>query len=169
MKQIQNLLFKKKEQAVANKLAKKIDAKYKEVKAEIAVGSKVKMKKNHQVGDVKEIRGKRAVVQIGLLPMSVELSDLVVVEEKLGTVKLFFFVSVFAIPNAAPAAAAPIIITLNPPVHGFTPVILLLKNPNTYKQISVIMTDIFNPCTNRLQKNKDLKEQVHQQYRTRQY
>ena len=40
------------------------------------------MKKNHQVGEVKEIRGKRAIVQIGLLPMNVELSDLIAVEEK---------------------------------------------------------------------------------------
>jgi len=87
IKSIQNLLFKKKEQVVVNKLAKKIDAKYKEVKAEVAVGAKVKMKKNHQVGEVKEIRGKRAVVQIGLLPMSVELNDLVVVEEKQVEVK----------------------------------------------------------------------------------
>jgi DNA mismatch repair protein MutS2 len=82
MKQIQNLLFKKKEQVITNKLAKKVDAKYKEINGEIVVGSKVKMKKSHQVGNVKEIRGKRAVVQIGLLPMSVELSDLVLVEEK---------------------------------------------------------------------------------------
>jgi DNA mismatch repair protein MutS2 len=80
MKQIQNLLFKKKEQVITNKLAKKVDAKYKEINGEIVVGSKVKMKKSHQVGNVKEIRGKRAVVQIGLLPMSVELSDLVLVD-----------------------------------------------------------------------------------------
>ncbi|HXL58336.1 MAG TPA: MutS2/Smr-associated SH3 domain-containing protein, partial [Chitinophagaceae bacterium] len=82
MKQIQNLLFRKKEQAVTNKLAKKIESKYREVNGKVVVGAKVKMKKSHQVGEVKEIRGKRAVVQIGLLPMSVELSDLVVVEEK---------------------------------------------------------------------------------------
>jgi len=31
---------------------------------------------------VMELRGKRAVVQIGLLPMQVELNDLVVVKEK---------------------------------------------------------------------------------------
>ena len=80
--QVQNLLFKKKDQAVTNKLAKKIESKYKEISADIIVGAKVKMKKNHQVGEVKEIRGKRAVVQIGMLPMSVDLSDLVVVEEK---------------------------------------------------------------------------------------
>ena len=40
------------------------------------------MKKNHQVGEVKEIRGKRAIVQIGMLPMNVELSDLVAVQDK---------------------------------------------------------------------------------------
>ena len=44
--------------------------------------SKVKMKKNYQVGEVKEIRGKRALVQIGLLPMNIDLNDLVAVEEK---------------------------------------------------------------------------------------
>ena len=82
VRNIHNLLFNKKEQVVNNKLAKKNDLKYTETKAEVGVGSKVKMKKNHQVGEVKEIRGKRAIVQIGLLPMNVELSDLVVVEEK---------------------------------------------------------------------------------------
>ena len=82
LKQIQNLLFRKKEQQVTNKLAKKIESKYNEVKADIVAGVKVMMKKNHQVGEVKEVRGKRAIVQIGLLPMSVELTDLVVVEEK---------------------------------------------------------------------------------------
>jgi DNA mismatch repair protein MutS2 len=82
IKQVQNLLFKKKEAAVNNKLAKKADSKYRETNTAITVGVKVKMKKNHQVGEVKEIRGKRAVVQIGLLPMSVDLSDLIAVEEK---------------------------------------------------------------------------------------
>ncbi|HVX50591.1 MAG TPA: MutS2/Smr-associated SH3 domain-containing protein [Chitinophagaceae bacterium] len=82
IKQVQNLLFKKKETAVNNKLAKKAEAKYRETNTAITVGVKVKMKKNHQVGEVKEIRGKRAVVQIGLLPMSVDLADLIAVEEK---------------------------------------------------------------------------------------
>ncbi len=81
-RQIQNLLFKKNDQTNNNKLAKKADKKYKEIDDEIKEGSKVKMKKNHQVGEVKEIRGKRAIVQIGLLPMNVELTDLVAVEEK---------------------------------------------------------------------------------------
>ncbi len=84
LKQMHNLLFKKKDQVVTNKLAKKVEGKYQEVPAEIVVGAKVKLKKNYQVGSVKEIRGKRAIVQVGLLPMSVDLSDLVVVEEKSG-------------------------------------------------------------------------------------
>ncbi|MBC8035107.1 MAG: DNA mismatch repair protein MutS, partial [Chitinophagaceae bacterium] len=80
--EIQNLLFKKNESQVVNKLQKKIDQKYAEVPEEISVGIKVKMKKNHQVGEVLEIRGKRAVVKIGLLPMQVDLKDLVAVKEK---------------------------------------------------------------------------------------
>ncbi len=79
---IHNLLFKKNEKSVVNKLQKKVDAKYNEVGGEVNVGDKVKMTKNHQVGEVIEIRGKRAVVKIGLLPMQVEMSDLVVVTEK---------------------------------------------------------------------------------------
>ena len=82
VKQMQHLLFKKKEQVVNNKLAKKVEGKYLEVKDEISIGARVKLKKNYQVGSVKEIRGKRAIVQVGSIPMSVELSDLVVVEEK---------------------------------------------------------------------------------------
>lgn len=81
-KQIQNLLFKKNEQSVNNKLAKKTDKKYKETDDEIREGMKVKMKKNHQVGEVKEIRGKRAIVQIGVLPMNVDIADLVAVQDK---------------------------------------------------------------------------------------
>ena len=81
VKNLQNLLFKSPEKIVVNKLAKKVDTKFKETKADIAIGSLVKLKKNYQVGEVKEIRGKRAIVQIGMLPMNVELVDLVVVEK----------------------------------------------------------------------------------------
>ncbi|HKG68364.1 MAG TPA: hypothetical protein VKA92_05815, partial [Segetibacter sp.] len=84
--QMHNLLFKKKDQVVTNKLARKVEGRYQEVSSDIVVGAKVKLKKNYQVGSVKEIRGKRAIVQVGLLPMSVELSDLVVVEEKGGEI-----------------------------------------------------------------------------------
>jgi len=82
MKQMQALLFKQKEKQVVEKARKKINSKYEEVGGEIVPGVKVLMKKNHQVGQVQEIRGKKAVVKIGILPMQVSLDDLVVVEEK---------------------------------------------------------------------------------------
>jgi DNA mismatch repair protein MutS2 len=81
VKNLQNLLFKQKETIVVNKLAKKVDKTYKELNQHIEVGSLVKLKKNYQVGEVKEIRGKRAIVQIGVLPMNVDLTDLIPVEK----------------------------------------------------------------------------------------
>lgn len=82
IKEIQHLLFNKKDKQVVNKLQKRVESQYNEVGGEVNVGDKVKMKKNHQVGEVLEIRGKRAVVKIGLLPMQVDLENLVVVKEK---------------------------------------------------------------------------------------
>jgi DNA mismatch repair protein MutS2 len=82
MKEMEALLFKKNENKAAGKMQKKIDSAFDEIDAEIKIGVKVKMKKNHQVGEVMELRGKRAVVKIGLLPMQVDLNDLVVVREK---------------------------------------------------------------------------------------
>ena len=79
VKNLQNLLFKQKETIVVNKLAKKVDKKYRELNTEIEPGSLVKLKKNYQVGEVKEIRGKRAIVQIGALPINVDLTDLIAV------------------------------------------------------------------------------------------
>ena len=81
-RQIGELLFHKNEKKVVNKLQKKIESKFNEVGGEIKAGDKVKMKKSHQVGEVIELRGKRAVVKVGLLPMQVDLKDLVVVAEK---------------------------------------------------------------------------------------
>lgn len=82
IRQMHELLIRKKDQLTTNKMVKKVEGRYNEISADIVVGAKVKLKKNYQVGSVKEIRGKRAIVQVGLLPMSVDLSDLVVVEEK---------------------------------------------------------------------------------------
>lgn len=76
------LLFNKPDQKAKNKMQKKIDAKYDEVSGEIKPGDKVKMKRNQQIGEVLELRGKRAVVKIGLLPMQIDISDLVIVKEK---------------------------------------------------------------------------------------
>jgi len=82
IRQINALLFKKNEQKAVNKMQKKIESKFDEVGGEIKTGDKVKMKLNHQVGEVLELRGKRAVVKVGLLPMQVDIKDLVVVKEK---------------------------------------------------------------------------------------
>lgn len=83
VKQINSILFPKNEKVVAGKMARKLQSKYLELNAEITVGAKVKFKKNHQVGEVLELRGKRAIVQIGVLPMNVDIVDLVVVKEKI--------------------------------------------------------------------------------------
>jgi len=82
IKEMEALLFKKNEQKTVSKMQKKIDSRFAEIGGDIKIGDKVKMKRNHQVGEVIELRGKRAVVKIGLLPMQVEMADLVVVKEK---------------------------------------------------------------------------------------
>jgi DNA mismatch repair protein MutS2 len=82
IKQMQTLLFKQKEKQVNEKVRKKFDAKYTEIGGSIEPGNKVMMKKNHQVGTVREIRGKKAIVQVGLIPITVDLSDLTVVQDK---------------------------------------------------------------------------------------
>jgi DNA mismatch repair protein MutS2 len=81
MKNLFNLLFKKNDSVVINKLAKKVDKEYKEVKKPIEIGTIVKLKKNYQVGEVTGFKGKRAIVQVGQLPMQIELEDLMVVEK----------------------------------------------------------------------------------------
>ena len=45
------------------------------------MGATVKLKKNYQVGEVLEIKGKRAIVKVGQLPMNIDLVDLLVVEK----------------------------------------------------------------------------------------
>jgi DNA mismatch repair protein MutS2 len=82
IRQMQTLLFKQKEQQANEKVKKKFDSKYAEIGGEAQVGDKVMMKKNHQVGIVKEIRAKKAVVQVGLVPITVGLADLIVVRDK---------------------------------------------------------------------------------------
>jgi len=79
---LRDLLFKKKEAIVINKMANKVNKQYREMQvAEIVPGSLVKLTRNFQVGTVKEVRGKRAIVQIGALPINVQLNELVRVEK----------------------------------------------------------------------------------------
>ncbi len=82
IKMIHALLFNQKEKTVTEKQNKKLNDKFEEIGGEINVGDKVKMKQNRQVGIVKEIRGKKALLQVGIMPMTVELADLVVVKDK---------------------------------------------------------------------------------------
>ena len=82
IKTINSLLFKQKEKQVTEKHQKKIDQKFEEVVGEIKVGNKVKMKTNRQVGIVKDIRSKKAIVQVGVIPITIDLSDLVLIKEK---------------------------------------------------------------------------------------
>src|SRR5664279_1453665 len=61
-KQMQALLFNQKEKPQSEKIKKKFDERYVEVDGEIKVGDTVKMKKNHQVGTVKELRGRNCLL-----------------------------------------------------------------------------------------------------------
>lgn len=87
IKNISALLFNKHEKKATGKIQKQVEAKFVELTGEIKVGAKVKMKKNHQVGQVIEIRGKKAVVKIGVLPMQVDINDLVLVKAKEESIK----------------------------------------------------------------------------------
>jgi DNA mismatch repair protein MutS2 len=82
IKLINALLFRQKEKFTATKQQKKIDEKFEETGKAVNRGDKVKMKSSRQVGVVKEIRGKKAIVQIGVMPITVNLTDLVAVREK---------------------------------------------------------------------------------------
>jgi DNA mismatch repair protein MutS2 len=82
MKEMAALLFKKNDQKTVSKKQKQLEEKYVELQGEISVGDKVKMKRNMQVGEVLEVRGKKAVVKIGLLPMQIDMANLVKIKEK---------------------------------------------------------------------------------------
>jgi len=82
MKHLKELLLRQHVKQKEEKVKKKISSKYEVVGGDIRIGQKVLMKKNHQVGEVREIKGKKAVIQLGMMPITVELGDLTVVEEK---------------------------------------------------------------------------------------
>ena len=82
LKQMHSLLFRQKEKQVSDKVRKKLDARYYETGVNPQAGDKVLMKQNNQVGQLVEIRGKKAIVQLGAIPLTVEYSDLISVKEK---------------------------------------------------------------------------------------
>jgi len=75
-------LLNQKEKEVKEKAKKKFDSRYIEIGGAPKIGDKAMMKQNRQVGIVKEIRGKKAIVQLGIIPITVELNDLIVVQDK---------------------------------------------------------------------------------------
>ncbi|WP_143307393.1 endonuclease MutS2 [Chitinophaga vietnamensis] len=85
MKQAEILLFRRREKQINEKLDKKVQDKFQEIGGEVQVGDQVKILSNRQVGRLLEIRDKRAIVQLGKIPINVKLSDLVVVQEKQAT------------------------------------------------------------------------------------
>jgi DNA mismatch repair protein MutS2 len=82
VKMIQALLFNQKEKMQAQTKNKKLNDKFIEIAGEVKIGDKVKMNQNRQVGIVKEIKGKKAVLQVGVIPITVNLSDLTIVRDK---------------------------------------------------------------------------------------
>ncbi|HRQ51256.1 MAG TPA: DNA mismatch repair protein MutS, partial [Agriterribacter sp.] len=82
MKQLHAMLFTQKEKQVKEKAKKRFDSKYIETGGEVKAGLKVRMLQNNQVGTVKEIRDKKAIVQLGVIPITIAVKNLVVVREK---------------------------------------------------------------------------------------
>jgi len=82
IKMMQALLFKQPEKQILQKKQKKIDNKYMETNEPVKEGDKVIMTANRQIGTVTNIRGKKAIVQVGSIPITVGIGDLVVVKEK---------------------------------------------------------------------------------------
>ncbi|TAD85719.1 MAG: DNA mismatch repair protein MutS, partial [Bacteroidetes bacterium] len=77
VKTIGALLFNQKEKPALVKADKKFDHRFIELAEPIAEGDTVKLVKNRQVGTVKALRGKKAIVQVGQLPITVDVADLV--------------------------------------------------------------------------------------------
>ncbi|HYC40119.1 MAG TPA: MutS2/Smr-associated SH3 domain-containing protein [Chitinophagaceae bacterium] len=82
IQEMEALLTNRPAKKTVSKAQKRIESQYFEVGGTVRPGDKVKVRKSHQVGEVLELRGKRAVVKIGVLPMQLDLNDLVVVREK---------------------------------------------------------------------------------------
>ncbi|MEY3542236.1 MAG: hypothetical protein RLZZ204_1048 [Bacteroidota bacterium] len=82
MKNLHALLFDQKEKQVKEKVKTKLDSKYREIGGIPKVGDLVLMKQNSKVGTLAEIRGKKAIVNLGAMPLQVNFADLTVVVEK---------------------------------------------------------------------------------------
>lgn len=84
IRQMQQLLFRQQQQQKAEKTRDKVSERYQETGEPVEVGKKVLLVKSHQSGEVKEIRGRKVVVQVGLVPITVSREDIRVVIDKKG-------------------------------------------------------------------------------------
>jgi DNA mismatch repair protein MutS2 len=82
IKMMQSLLFKQRETQTLTNQQKKIETNYVETADPVKIGDKVKMKANRQVGVVINMRGKKAIVQVGAIPITVDYTDLIVIHDK---------------------------------------------------------------------------------------
>lgn len=83
LKNMQVLLFNQKEKQVKEKQKKKLDSKYVESGSIPVPGDLVLMKQNNKVGVLTEVRGKKAIVNYGAIPLQVNFSDLLTVVERI--------------------------------------------------------------------------------------
>ncbi len=82
IKAAEKVLFRKKQIQANAAMAKKADKNYKTVGGVPQPGNFVRHKQNHQVGQLKEIKDKKAIVMIGKMPFTVNLDEWVVVSKK---------------------------------------------------------------------------------------
>lgn len=82
IKMMQATLYKQPEKQILKKKQQKIDNQFIETNEAVKPGDKVKMQKNQHIGIVTAIRGKKAIVQVGSVPITVAMDDLIVVAEK---------------------------------------------------------------------------------------
>jgi DNA mismatch repair protein MutS2 len=82
IKMMQATLYKQPEKQILKKKQQKIDNQFIETNEAVKPGDKVKMQKNRHIGIVTAIRGKKAIVQVGSVPITMAMDDLIVVTEK---------------------------------------------------------------------------------------
>jgi DNA mismatch repair protein MutS2 len=82
VKMIGAVLTGQKDQFKKSDIQRKVNEKYDELPGELQIGAKARLRQNRQVGIIKSIRGKKAILQIGQLPITVNAIDLVMLKEK---------------------------------------------------------------------------------------
>lgn len=82
IKNLQSLLFNQKEKQTKEKTKKKIDTNYIILTKKPTIGDLVLMTQNNKIAVLNEIRGKKAFVALGSMPLQVNYEDLIAVKKK---------------------------------------------------------------------------------------